>query len=1502
MENSFGSQHDGSGNIERKVYKAGVVDVSKLAEAQARDVADHRMTESKEERAKGFKNWIIKTSKRIWKHNLAQEWYRQREIGRVRKEISESGNLYAGESEEASIQKYEEAKKAIVERFTSEYEDEMLKTEEKASKKEITDDETKNNIKDLIKQFAGDQTMSEDAFREQQKRILSKSNPEYTEKGKMYADNLLDIAREIRNSVTHGEKLNEMDFDVEITLGQARESLNTEAKHNSFEKIIEKTQNSKLGKYLFNEPAAIAIAAGLYSAVNFLVLKGVRSKAVKWGTFGAGAVLAGGISAMKEAARLNRERAQHMRERAKGMEFTEDDMKRREKMEENRYETKNASEIIKNLESDLAKISTGKVKESELDAVLVNLSDLEARIKLGDQQKIDLVAYSRFSEVEKERMTLDLYRAKIKVAIRKGIADGRIEFTKGDFNNHLNGLIDVQSQGDLSKDIEQKNKIFKSMKRKKVVGAFFKTALISGAIGFAFQEIQAAFQSGNDGVIEGAWKSIFGHDEEMPPKATALEALRRWMTDYSPRLPFGVGHEMIMGGTHMQLPDGVTMTPYPDGTYDIFRDNELITSHFKPEFVTSGSNIGDLTEASKELLAKDDILTSFSQTGGKIAETVVRSGEEYTNEHPELTTKIHREMWMDNDTPMHPDASGKLVGADLNELKLEWGGSNGLDANGNYVFTAQHMADDGSYHNGLSVEAQEQMKKGGLYVLLSITKGLQHEVFKVPLDISGNAIIDPHSPIGEMMFDIKDGHAVFNGQFAEIAHATGMAEDGGENMKILATHIGSGRPGEITEEIIKDTTVPNVKLDVPADWDYEVPPVIPIPYRRPLERGKYGEVPDFTYYMNGYGGATSKEELEMFEKMKSETLKENPTAKLDNYKEIKNYLEKQDSKHLERIKKLAHQIEKMDPECKASICIPVAGHQEEKSIYESLQNYSYQIAKPKEYEIVLFVNHPEKDKTKKNLLNADKTLKEIERFKKDYPNMKVRVMYEVLSNEEANIGKIRKLLVDSTLVRQQERGKDAPDLIIISNDADNKGVSPDYVQSFIDQFEKNPKVDGMLGQLDWDPESYQKYPAIHIGTRLFQFLNVIGRHRSGGMVSSGANSAFRSSIYAGIGGYVETRAGEDISIRKAIIAARGENDYFTFAGTGTRLFTSSRRSIDAWKSGVPPVIQWSKGEGFTVFDEIRRVAMEGGKNINYEDKEIQKQLKKEIEAVVNLTLDEYEKGEKTGKDNAFYKKALGWLGIKYTLNEKGNVVIDNFDSLINNLKKYQEEGKLIRDARSGKSEAIKKLKSIREKDKKLPAGLADVLTDIGLEQSGSTRKTPEGKTTPLKFTNIFSMSELREKLKEAEKSGKEKEVLAIEKRIRELEKRENSKKETMNESEFKKEIRDAFVEIIKEKDQAILEQFNIKLENGKIVGHAELKARNSAGGSPVIDIELSSMGNELVFKDKPKIKANILAKGEINKAVKGIPSKIIETLEKKYGKKINSIKIEKSKLVLNFKE
>src|SRR3989344_2073642 len=1147
---------------ERKIYKAGVIDVSALAEAQARDVADQKMTESKEDRNK---NWFTRTAKRIWKHNLAQEWYRQREISRAKEKIFKTRDLYAGENTKDNPAAFESAKQAIIERFVSDFENETLKKEEKDSKKKVADAKTKEDIKDLIRNFAGDPSMSLEAFREEQNRILAFANPEYAKENHLYASNLIDIAKEMRAAVIHGEKLADLDFDVEITLGQARESLNTEAQHNAFEKIVEKTQNSRLGKYLFNEPSSVLLAAGLYSAGSFFGMRALRSRVGQWLSFGGTALLAGGVSAAKEAARLNRERAQHMREKAKGMEFAEPDMERREEMEKNRYDTRSAKEILQNLENDLAKIGSGKIKEVDLDAVLVNLSDLETRIKLGDQKKVDLVAYSRFSEMEKERTALDLARAKLKVTIRKGITEGRIDFTKGGtFDDYLQKLITTQSGG-VEKGMEAKDRIFSAMKKKRVASAFVKTALAGAAAGLVFQEVQAAFQSGKDGVVEGLIKNWKGEEGQMAGKTTALEGLRRFIMGDEEvdggRLPFGRGHEMVIGQTHMQLPDDVELKLNSDGTYDILRGGEVVGDNIKLQYAPNGN----LTLASRDLLAENGILSTFNQTLDTASEEIRLSADEYVNKHPELTTKIHREVWMDNDTPMYPDPDhpGHLLGADLNELKTHWGGMNGtgIDSNGNYVLNVQHMTDAGSFHDGLSVAAQEQAKKGALSLLLSVTRGTQHEVFKVDIDTNGNAIIDPDGPIGKLMFQNRDGKAIFTGQFAEIGFKVGDATDGGENMQILSTVIGEGRPGGMVEEITHDTMVPNVKLDLPEgepiDWEHDVPPFIPIPFaRRPLEKGKYK---DFNERGEGYYGYGGEEGLGLLDRKLYEARFSKRLALDSDFDVVENdsilvkeYLAKQDKPYMKELGGMIKGAPKMKPEIETVITVPA--YQEGDNIEKTIRNYA-KLKNRNSFELVILENHP-KNKAR------DNTKEVVDRMKSEFPDMNIILLYNAFDEKPA-IGRVRKYLVDAILLRKQQAGI-SKSIAIVSNDADLEDIRPDYADNIRETFRKNKNLDAIGGKWDYPEKAFEQFPLLRASQRLWHYFDMVFRYvylKSPDLI--GRNSAFRSGVYAAIGGYNENaKVAEDLEIGWLIKKARKYNaERISFINSAS-LISNPRRAVD----------------------------------------------------------------------------------------------------------------------------------------------------------------------------------------------------------------------------------------------------------------------------------------------------------------------------------------------------
>lgn len=568
-------------------------------------------------------------------------------------------------------------------------------------------------------------------------------------------------------------------------------------------------------------------------------------------------------------------------------------------------------------------------------------------------------------------------------------------------------------------------------------------------------------------------------------------------------------------------------------------------------------------------------------------------------------------------------------------------------------------------------------------------------------------------------------------------------------------------PGEIPERTLtilppqatefKPPLAPPI-VPPPTNNEFFIPP-IPMAPRHPLPPMKERRIP-----YGRYGDQPDAERYRLFDLHRSPILRENPTAKLDPFEEVESYFERQNPKYQAEIENLASQINQpLSPTAKAIVCIPVAGHQEGGNIYQSLMNYTYQDAAKDQYEILLFVNYPEVDR-EGNPIRPDNTMQEIEKFRRDHPDMPVRVVSKVMPPQQARITYIRKYLNDVALLRHHQRGRESGDIVLISNDADNTGIAPTYISNFINKFDQNPHADAMLGQLDWDPEAYTKYPLVHFGTRLFQHLNAIGRHGSGRMISSGANSAFRGSIYAGIGGYIpEISHGEDIAIGQAIVAARGDHTRIQYGGARvSRLYTSARRAVDALNTGYVPVVQWDKG--FSAFDdEVRRLQLGEGQNINYEDPRQVERLKRDLEVVINKTLDTYEEGENIGKDAHYYKQALRYLGVQYEL-RNGEVSITNMDRIAKNLQHYQKMGVLLRDIKAGKGTPemraeLRRLQEGNQADQELER--VELRRIIGSEEEDVERQLDVAEEIPLVLPDI---PPLRYELTDLEASDQKREA------------------------------------------------------------------------------------------------------------------------------------------------
>lgn len=1344
----------------KKKEKIVIVETSDAVDSRARDVADKRMSATRAETS-GVRGFF----RRIWKHNLAQEYYRQREICQARSAIIEQKNIYAPDG--GSMEEHQTAMDAIIERFSHEYEEDMIHEGEDRAVINKPDNDLKIRIEQLVKRYAAG-SLDDTRFNAEKEQILARVNETRNENGeriiqsgRMYADNIFQIAEQCKQAIEHGQRLDDLDFEFEIVVGRARTGVRTEANYNRVDRMIDYINRTPIG-VLVNETtiaAAVSVTYGL--AAKGLVAGARAGSKIAFGVGGlvVGGGIAGAVAGLKENKRLKDERRQHAREMAMGNKVGPDSPRRQE-METFRYETKDANNMKNDLQNSIEKFRFEPTPEN-YDKLTKSLAEIETRIRLSDRQiagheNMDFISYSHEKQMEKERTELDIARAQAKVFLTR-LAKGEeldkngnplgnnIDLGYSDkqgLKDHLEKLITDKIEMDYGDEICKKDRLFNGMKRKKIAIAALKGAGIGIAVGAAVQEGFAAMNNNIEGLFENKQQAF---SADATPRFTFLNYLYRYFQNDLPRIDNSSMRDVFINGKNFQLPKGVDLSPNPDGSFDLVMKGKHIASH-----LTFDKNTGELTNEAKAILADNDIRLKTGMefhTGGNPHEAKIgghsyklpaeldfssnpdgtyklvntstgkvladslkanpdgsltddakdliksRGGivqdnsktitgnapasvKQLVEQREDIFQKIKRTLWYDNNTP-------KPV-FDKNELRLLWGGlrGSGIDKDGNFVFNVKKMLKDGSFHGKFSVDAQKALAQGKLKLLLTASQDTQGKVVEIEIDTEGNAKIKPDSEIAKMFFSIDEkGRAVYKGRFAEVAEMMDKKDPktAAQHVRILATHEGKGITTPDPEPIPKIVTTTDLdipeektKLDIPAEPEVDGPWVIPVLGRRPLE-----PIRGYTEYITGYFGISAEDE-KYFKSRRSKSL-DNPKAKLDCLSETFEYFKKQKEEWMNELDELNSQINQpMHSDCKTVICIPAAGHQEGRNIYKTLSYYKNQKNKDgtqinhNSYEILIFVNYPE-DKI------PDNTLDEIKRFMQENPNIPIRVANRALERSQAKIGNIRKYLNDLALLRNQNRGNLSKDILLVSNDVDCKGISEYYISSMVDQFEKNPDSDGVLGKIDWESDAFAKSPLLYLGTRLFQYLDIIQRHQKvkSNIGSSGANFAFRGSIYAAVGGYDSTDVKcEDVVLGNMIKSARkgSGSKPIVFGGARTKIVTSSRRAVDALKSGLAPAQMWSKQ--FSPDDKLREFewALDENENIlnNLDNKAQQDRFVSTLQKFINSTLQEYK--IKAASNNA--KKALNFLGIKKFKIHENQVEIQSFDELkhlIRVLQAYREK-------------------------------------------------------------------------------------------------------------------------------------------------------------------------------------------------------------------------------------
>lgn len=1272
--------------------KLGVVETD-LAEKRARDVAAERMTRNKDE-LKGIGGFF----KKIWTHNWMAEYYRAKEVEKIRREMNEVSSTQGTTDTNAVGDK--KIKGAILERFlkdvpgmvhetAGEWKDDLehLNPEQRAA--------AERGIREAIVAYVStaDADTAEgnltEAINREYANVFCNSNGKKGFEPLNIADNIKEYAREMRGQVEHGVSIANLDLDFELTFGKAVTGARTEASYTWRDKMIEKMSKSPIGRFV-NETTIAASVCAAASIAQTVTRWSVRASV---GAFGGGLVMGGALAAQRESQAIKRDRAEHARATAQGRTFNTENSPRRKEINETVYNmlpARTAIDNLRNISDGIENPSGTAVSDQQVIDLIGLLGSVDSKINLSDREKIDLLSYSDEQNVEVERTELDIERARARVIAKEAYERSGMATRLGSFETYCGTVLGAAENSVIKGEggIEARDKNFNALKRRRVAGAFVKGAAVAGVAGTVFREVIHMGQDVHEQIADTPGAGIRPHswlgtllfkDPNIPAETQTIPG-------------FLETHNVTTGGVHyevtnnssavMKLPEGFHFIPGSNpnefqimqgGHFDSHGHivgGKIVADHIGFDKGTPGHpGSYRLNQASEDVLRKAGLNpTSHLDSSRQVSNfdhsyTKNLTSHEYASEHPQEFQRVHRMGWADNHTRK----------PDLNELRLR---DPIIGKDGKIHISLKGMTHHGSTMGHKHLDVPDLVHKGRVELWISASQDTQFTPAHIPVGPDGTAVIDPNSAVGRLFKFDSHGHVIDRPRFTEAAAIMG-SHNGVKDAIICATdegknlhHISTNVIDRGVKEIISNRMITDVDYQEP-DLGPDLP--MPIPFfipRGPLERlNRRRKEGTLDYGYNGFYKMRRKE----YEERMSQEIKDNPEAELNEDKEVLDYLNRQEKNYKVDLDQLAGEAGPMDPKCETSICIPVAGHQEGKNIYKTLENYLNQTANKDSFELVLFVNRPDKDKDGKEIL-SDETLNEINRFKTDHPELRVVVMNKIIPYEKAKIGYIRKLLNDSVLLRQKNRGKTNTSHIIISNDSDNKGVASEYVENFQKKFKANPDTDAFMGQLDWDPESYVRNPLIHIGTRLFQFVDVQLKHGdSNNIASSGANFAFRSGMYAAVNGYSNNLdLAEDVDLGRAIKAARiGSKKKLAigFAGARvSRLFTSSRRAEKAIKDGLSPVEQWNKG--FSAFDdEVRKFDWEKlSKDIDFDKSEDTAQLIDGIEKIINRTMKAM---NWVKEDDKIFYRALGWMGIKFTVVGKKEIKISDAEGLIAGLKEYK---------------------------------------------------------------------------------------------------------------------------------------------------------------------------------------------------------------------------------------
>ena len=475
------AQEGDNGEAERRPLRAVALSREMDARDAARDIAERML---KEDLAEGGR--LTRFVKGIWKGNLFRGYYLGRNRQLAYERIMDKQN---GRNAELSDADWSDRSQATIDRFLSEYEEQMIHSGAGEWRDVLgSDNEVTQAARAAIEAFARDPNMTEEAFNQEMARVkaMLRDGNEAQNRvalGDMVLDNYLDIARTARERFQHEESLEDIMEGFEIVIGEARSNVRTEAHRDALDRLMNRWEQGRVSRFIPPE-----IVGGAASAALWFAQRGATNLA-RIATAGFGGSAVTGIAAgLKERNRVTTDRAQMARQFASGLELPG----------RTKYDQELAETIYKGTPAtQLTEALRDALREGNNDAIRQALLASETLSRMSDTRNIDLITYSDPTRIEEERFALDLARAELRAHLRDVAPDAL---------TNLDRDVVARMERLAESELDAKDAAFVKLRRKRSIKMGVKTGLVAAGTMIAGQEVVAAFSPDHYGIADEIFK------------------------------------------------------------------------------------------------------------------------------------------------------------------------------------------------------------------------------------------------------------------------------------------------------------------------------------------------------------------------------------------------------------------------------------------------------------------------------------------------------------------------------------------------------------------------------------------------------------------------------------------------------------------------------------------------------------------------------------------------------------------------------------------------------------------------------------------------------------------------------------------------------------------------------------------------------------------------------------------------------------------------------------